>query len=72
MEVGWVGKSGGGRMETTVLEQQLKKKKKLPTQKNPVPDGFTGEFYQTFRELTPNVLQLLQKIQMEERFPICS
>ena len=36
--------------------------KNLPTNKIPGPDGFTGKFYQKFREeLTSVLLKLLQK-----------
>ena len=58
-------------MNSSITSTEIKPViKNLLKNKSPGPDGFTGEFYQTFREeLMPTLLKFFQKIAEEQTLP---
>ena len=58
-------------MNNTIISTKIEVViKTLPKNKNPGPNGFTGEFYQAFREeLMPILIKFFQKIAEERTLP---
>ena len=57
-------------MNNLIINTEIETDQKSPPEQSPGPDGFTGEFYQTFREeLIPALLKLFQNFLEEGTLP---
>ena len=60
-------------MSKPIINTEIETVIKICQNKSPEPDGFTGEFYQVFREeLMPILLKLFKKLQRKQYFQIHS
>jgi hypothetical protein len=57
---------GINQMKRSITQNEIEAIKSVPKKKSPGPDGFSAEFYQTFKEeLTPMILKLFHKIERD-------
>jgi hypothetical protein len=54
----------------SVTQNEIEEQYSLSKKKSPGPDGFSAEFYQTFKEeLTPTLLKLFHEIERKGALP---